>query len=466
MPQYLVRLAQTHESFRKAELEALAELAGIDIKFDFYDEDSPFCILALPSPSSAATLIHRSILSLSIHELWARGTDYPSLHASNHLSSSTFWPPHTTSSFRFTLDSYRGSRPSATQRTLIDSFAYMPLTGRIKMSNPELSLTIFEDFATGATAPRALYLGRLLALSGRAAKTTYDLKKRAYISTTSMDAELALVTANMALAAPGKLFYDPFSGTGGFMVAGAHFGASVWGSDIDGRSIRGKGGKAKRDVVSNMVQYGLMSRYLDGFVADLTNSPIRGARGPGEDAARGGWLDGIMCDPPYGVREGLKVLGLKRDPGENGERLACVDRYMEEGYIPPKRPYSFEAMLEDILQFAAVMLVVGGRLSMWMPTANEEGEDGEGQKEIGIPMHPALGLVSVCVQPFNKWSRRLLTYRRLSSDEISPEALSAMASRKKRVHGNGENADDLNDFRRKYFQGFKEPEAEHTADRQ
>ncbi|KAF2813517.1 RNA methylase family protein [Mytilinidion resinicola] len=458
MPQYLVRLAQTHESFRKAELEALAELAGIDIRFDFYDEDSPFCILALPSPTAAAILIHRSILSLSIHELWAQGTDYATLHASNHAASSIFWPHYATSSFRFTLDSYRGSRSTATQRTIIDSFSYMPLNGRIKMSNPDLSLTIFEDFATGSHEPRALYLGRLLSLSGRIAKTTYDLKKRAYISTTSMDAELALVTANVALAAPGKLFYDPFSGTGGFMVAGAHFGASVWGSDIDGRSIRGKGGKAKKDVVSNMVQYGLTSRYLDGFIADLTNSPIRGARGPGEDAARGGWLDGIMCDPPYGVREGLKVLGLKRDPGENRERLACVDRYMEEGYIPPKRPYSFEAMLEDILQFAAVMLVVGGRLSMWMPTANEEAENGEEQKELSIPMHPALGLVSVCVQPFNKWSRRLLTYRRLSPDEISPEALSAMVSHKKRAHGNGQNADDLNDFRRKYFQGFKEPE--------
>lgn len=270
------------------------------------------------------------------------------------------------------------------------------------MSDPELSLTVFEDFEIGATEPRNLYLGRWIGTSGRAAKTTYDLKKRAYISTTSMDAELALVTANMALAAPGKLFYDPFSGTGGFMVAGAHFGACVWGSDIDGRSIRGKGGKAKKDVVSNMVQYGLTSRYLDGFVADLTNSPMRGCRGPGEDAARGGWLDGIICDPPYGVREGLKVLGLKREPVDGAKRVACMDRYKEEGYVPPKRPYSFEAMLEDILQFAAVMLVVGGRLSMWMPTANEEMEEGGEPMELGIPVHPALGLVSVCIQPFNK----------------------------------------------------------------
>lgn len=124
----------------------------------------------------------------------------------------------------------------------------------------------------------------------------YDLKKRKYISTTSMDSELALITANMALAAPGKVFYDPFTGTGSFPIACAHFGATVLGSDIDGRSIRGK---PNRNVVSNFVQYGLVPQYLDGFVSDLTNTPIRKTR----------WLDGIVCDPPYGVREGLKVLG-------------------------------------------------------------------------------------------------------------------------------------------------------------
>lgn len=111
-----------------------------------------------------------------------------------------------------------------------------------------------------------------------------------------MDSELALVTANIALAGPGKLMYDPFVGTGSFPVAAAHFGATVWGSDIDGRSIRGKGNAS---LVSNFQQYGLMSCYGDSFVSDLTNTPLRPIR----------LFDGIICDPPYGVREGLKVLG-------------------------------------------------------------------------------------------------------------------------------------------------------------
>jgi len=39
MPTYLVRLAQAHESFRKVELQALADIAGIKLEFMKYEED-------------------------------------------------------------------------------------------------------------------------------------------------------------------------------------------------------------------------------------------------------------------------------------------------------------------------------------------------------------------------------------------------------------------------------------------
>lgn len=38
MPDYLVRFAQVHETFRKVELQALADLAGVDLKVVRYDE--------------------------------------------------------------------------------------------------------------------------------------------------------------------------------------------------------------------------------------------------------------------------------------------------------------------------------------------------------------------------------------------------------------------------------------------
>jgi len=73
----------------------------------------------------------------------------------------------------------------------------------------------------------------------------------------------------------------------------------------------------------------------------------------------------------------------------------CWDK-SDPTYLPPKKPYSFMAMLDDILQFSAQTLVDYGRLSFWMPTANDE------EQEIPIPTHPYMELVVVCTQPFNK----------------------------------------------------------------
>ena len=91
------------------------------------------------------------------------------------------------------------------------------------------------------------------------------------------------------------------------------------GSDIDGRMVRGKGGK---DIRKNFRQYGLLDRYVDGFISDLTHTPFR----------EGGFLDGIICDPPYGVREGLKVLGTKDGSGKeavfiDGEAAHLYERF-------------------------------------------------------------------------------------------------------------------------------------------
>jgi len=184
----------------------------------------------------------------------------------------------------------------------------MNFKGPIKMTDADHIFIIFEDYVLHQASTvhqrpelKQVYLGRHLANSARDVVSKYNLKKRRYISTTSMDAELSLVTANMALAGTGKLFYDPFVGTGSFLVACAHFGATVFGSDIDGRSIRGKDRGV--GLLSNFEQYELKRCFGDSWVADLTNTPIR--------HRRGGWIDGIVCDPPYGVREGLKVLGGK-----------------------------------------------------------------------------------------------------------------------------------------------------------
>lgn len=392
-------------------------------------------------------------MTYAIYELWGSGSDYDALHRDLRLRTEHLWEQYRKPSFRFELDSFHGSRSYSEQREIMESLGYMDFKGPIVMKNPDHHFTIFEDFKLNAQSPHQLHFGRLIAESGRKATAKYNLKKRKYIATTSMDAELSLVTANLAQAAPGRLSYDPFMGTGSFPLACAHFGSTVFGSDMDGRSIRGKKG---RNVKANFAQYGTSSCYLGGFTADVTNTPLRQNR----------YLDSIVCDPPYGVREGLKVLGSLKPALQQEVFLANgLPAHLQNDYIPPKRPYSFLRMLDDILDFSSKMLVDNGRLCMWMPVAGavdeEEAADAETvpeegpeqQEEYDIPQHPGLELVSCCTQDFNKWSRRLLTYRRRRDDEVDAEQLAAYEMQRLDLQINGSGAkntaDDLNDFRRK-----------------
>jgi tRNA (guanine10-N2)-methyltransferase len=126
-------------------------------------------------------------------------------------------------------------------------------------------------------------------------------------------------------------------------------------------------------------------------------------------------------------------------------------------------------MLDTILQFSAQTLVDNGRLSFWMPTANDE------DQEIPVPTHPYLEIVSVCTQTFNKctsdWvlntlllcyiladkntpgSRRLITYRRIPDAQVDQEAM----RKREEAKPIGKTADELNPFRKAYFSKFESP---------
>ena len=412
-------------------------------------------------------------MSSAVFELWGYGEDYDALHQDIRHRTEDLWPAYQESSFRFDLDAFHGSHTHAQRRDIMESLAYMKFRGPIVMSTPKFKFTIFEDYDLDAKTPHRVLFGRYLADGGRKAITKYTLKKRSYIATTSMDAELSLVTANMALSAPGKLAYDPFMGTGSFPLSCAHFGSTVFGSDLDGRSVRGKKG---RDVVGNFKQYNTSHLYLSGFCADLTNTPLHVRR----------YLDAIVCDPPYGVREGLKVLGHFKERLQQEVILANgMAAHLQDDYVPPKRPYSFLRMLDDILDFSASILVDGGRLCMWMPVAGapenaeplagdaeQDAKDSQEAEEYAIPQHPALEVVSECTQYFNKCketdtfilntadtvatgSRRLLTYRRLRDADIDTDALAALQLQRLALAEGGisdDRANDLNAFRKKVSQ--------------
>ncbi|KAG8626826.1 hypothetical protein KVT40_005771 [Elsinoe batatas] len=514
---YLIRFVQLHESFRLPELRALAEFHGIDLDVVDYRAQSPFTIVRLPTPEVARLLISRSILALSISSLWGTASTYDDLHIHLKTHTSHLWPTYHTCPFRFTIDSFQGKRPQSTRTELINSFGYMDMQGPIRPSDPAVAtFVISEEYPVlhapkppspsspssspnpSAPIPSRVFLSISPSPSSRHLTTTLDLKHRHYISTTSMDAELSLISANLALSSACKIIYDPFCGTGSFLVAAAAFGAMVAGSDMDGRVVRGRvkeaknvvvkegkkrageererkererergkgegrgegtGGKDKekekeRSVRGNLRQYGLEERWLDGFAGDLTNSPVRnagwGREGEGALGGKGRWLDGIICDPPYGVREGLKVLGshkpeLQQEVKMKDGRVA----HLAPGYIPPKRPYSFPALLSDILTFASNTLVDNGRLCIWIPVATTSDEANPTTTEdMGIPTHPCLRVWSVSTQEFSRWSRRLVVYARKPDNEVDDDQLKEYNSMRGKELEKG-TADELNEFRRR-----------------
>lgn len=503
---YLIRFVQVHESFRRPEIEALSTLAGLRCEIALYSPTSPFCVVRFPDlhhedggdqsrreevDKVIRDFESRAVLSRSIYEIWGTGTGYDELHADVNQRSRHLWHLYKHVSFRFSVDCYGSTRDTEQQRRIIDSFSYLDFQGKIRMKDPQVEFAVLEEWLplpvqqeveqqsdglqssldpVAGTSLRRVFLGRRIGTSRRWLREKHDLKKRPYISTTSMDAELALLTANMALASPGKIFLDPFVGTGGFMVAAAELGAVVLGSDIDGRSFRGKGLGLDQGVGANLNKYGLAHLFGDCLTSDLTNTPFRSSANS-SNSLDDRWLDGIVCDPPYGVREGLKVLGTRtrqsvlESANVTGDASGCligasssaaaimvdgVPAHTLPGYIAPKKPYSFTRMLDDILDFAARTLVDGGRLAFWMPSANEN-EFGEEETTV-IPMHRRLELKHECIQRFNKWSRRLLVYERLPGAPISEAVVNGGGCEGVNVDNTARTADDLNPFRRRYFQ--------------
>lgn len=429
---YLVYMVQIHTNFRRAELESLADLYGItSIDFTKHDEKSPFFLVELEGDHQARDWIKRSILTRGIYEYWGEGETLESLH--ENVKSQPFFEQYKDDykhdTFRFEFESYRGASKTSRVKQ-IESFAYLDFCGKINLKAAQRTYTLIEEFKPvseniSGTVPVRMYFGRLVQRSDRLAVEKYDLKKRPYKGTTSFEAELSLVSANIAQVKPGTIMYDPFAGTGSFLCAGGHYGALVIGSDIDGRMNRGKG--AAQNINTNFKHYKESNRFLDVLTMDFTHNSLR----------RDLVIDTILCDPPYGIRESIKVLGA-RDPerfaGKENIEIDGEKAFLRRDYIPTKKPYALDSLLDDILQYASERLPIGGRLAFWMPTANDE------NIETIIPLHSNLELKYNCVQEFNKWSRRLLVYINHGPD----------------YHGetNHGSSRSTSNFRDRYFKNF------------
>ncbi|KAI5960956.1 uncharacterized protein KGF55_004223 [Candida pseudojiufengensis] len=433
MKEYLILLAQAYPQFRQAELESLAELHDIQVDLSHHNESKPFLKIKLENDEQAKKLISRAILAKAIFEIWGEGEDYESVHKQIKITCQDKIKKYERSSFKFQFEGFKGRQTNSAQRDTIESFSYLDFKGKIDLKHPEEVFTVLEDYEVfnqeKAQKPEYIWFGREIGLSERSKNKVvevYDLKKRGYIGTTSFEAELSLVTCNLAQVKPGNIVYDPFAGTGSFLVTAAHFGGLTIGSDIDVRMLNGKNGSS--NIKTNFKDYGVYPQFLDVLTMDFTHNALR------ENFT----IDTIICDPPYGVREGLRVLGARDEAKAAGRENNIVDgeiAYLRRDFVAPKKPYQLADMLKDILQFASERLPVGGKLAFWMPTADDEFQ------ETVLPQHAKLKLEYNLVQQFHKWSRRLLVYVKMDESYVGETR-------------NGMKDLNIKNFRDRYFKGF------------
>ncbi|KAJ2608780.1 hypothetical protein H4S08_004322 [Coemansia sp. RSA 1365] len=450
MPKFIVYFAHWHEDFRLAELEALTLLEDVVVEYDQanYTSKSPFLIVEIESALQAAKLVRRGILVKSIVEYWGSGSTYDELFAEVKQQPER-WTEHKNSSFKFTVDGFGKSLSQEEKISTIESFSFLGFEGPIRMKDPSVEFLVCEEYGeshkpSSSEKPRRIWFGRIVGRGSRDLIDKFDVKKRKYLGNTTMDAELSLIMANQALARSGSLVYDPFVGTGSFLMTCSHFGACSMGSDIDGRQIRGTAGfrRGVDGINANLKQYQLQDRVLDTVVFDVCHNPWR----------NGALFDAIVTDPPYGVRAGAKRLGRKN--GTIPERsLKVVDgkeSHKRADYYPPTIPYEMSDVVSDLLEFAAEKLVVGGRLVYWLPTVANEYEPED------VPAHPALRLVANSEQPFGGWSRRLITMQKVALIDADQRMSEQETLARDPAHKN---------FRDRYFSKFKrDPEDNDLID--
>lgn len=194
------------------------------------------------------------------------------------------------------------------------------------------------------------------------------------------------------------------------LLTSSAFGAYSFGSDIDGRQLRGK----TTNIIDNADQYGVRDRLIDTTSFDLNQHPFR----------CGELFDAIITDPPYGVRAvssrppflrieqcgrirltrslgfaltGRQALGATRGReagvakhrrGKGSGRLRtpvsrCVPdirkvaladlgplfhRFVD--YVPPSIPWEMTEVINTLITYSLYLLKPGGRLVFFLPTDN------------------------------------------------------------------------------------------------
>ena len=268
------------------------------------------------------------------------------------------------------------------------------LTQRIvDLENPDTELVLLkdcrslEDLDPSTDRQEVHYhwlLKRIKSTIYPSAKTLVersDVKKRAFISTTTMPADRALLMANLAGVQKGNVVLDPFCGSGGLLLASALLGATVVGGDVDEALLGHENQPLASPASSGRPNRGVEKvSYADSFVELQQPVPtiLSGANILSESVA---WTylaaneqhryDAIITDPPYGIRESqsqvgtwnmarrlCQVAGMVLKPQGRLVYLQVLEGTIDQAEAIKSQLYQETMMLIDGLHLAVVEISV------------------------------------------------------------------------------------------------------------
>ncbi|XP_059837494.1 tRNA (guanine(10)-N2)-methyltransferase homolog isoform X1 [Hypanus sabinus] len=437
---FLLLLAQENVEFRLPEIKSLFSLCKCQFSCEEnFDERSPFWIVRIPSEEVAKAVMRRTVCAKSIFELWGQGRTHEELHNSLRNYPVDKMAPFLQQGSTYQIKVYAFNKTLSHNERIqkIDDLGFLPFQGTVKLKEPEHVFWLLEDYGTDPNnapeKPFHIYFGRWIADGRRELINLYSVKKRHFIGNTSMDACLSFIMANHAKAGADSLIFDPFVGTGSLLVACAHFGAYVCGTDIDYNIIHGRGKASRKNqkwrgpdenIRANLRQYGLEKFYVDVLVSDTSKNIWRKAN----------IFDAIITDPPYGIRESTRKTGSQKGS------IKPAEEYIES-HVPVSMNYHLSDIFIDLLNLAAENLVMNGRLVYWLPVYKLD------YSEDVIPQHPCLKLISNCEQPLTTHtSRQLITMEKVKEFEDKDRYAHLNDGRYNPYVGH-------NSFREKYFSG-------------
>ncbi|KAG0714861.1 tRNA (guanine(10)-N2)-methyltransferase [Chionoecetes opilio] len=417
---YLLWCANEHIEFRIPEIKSISSMFNIPLTWIDKPKEDPYLIVEM-NEGDARRLMSRCMLVRSCYELWGQGDTEEELHSSVKSFPLDMMKPHLASgkTYKVRVETFNRTLKSSEKLEKIESLSYLPFEGKVDLTHATTCLHFLEYYGLHPNeipcAPYKLFLGRWVVDGQRELINKFSLKTRTYIGNTSMDAQLSFIMANFAQVQPASIAVDPFVGTGSVLVSAAQFGAHVWGWDIDYLTLHArtkptrhsqKQRTAQESIMSNLEQYGLRHRYLDVVVMDNARPFWREVP----------YVDAIITDPPYGIRETTERVGILKEP-KNSENATRQQSSLE--HFPTKITYSLSDAFCDLINFAAGHLIVGGRLVFWLPVFREDYDESH------IPSHPCLTLVFNCEQVLTVHSsRRLITLMKTRHPEVGETAKS------------------------------------------